>query len=444
MIQKSFIFDTNICTGCNACQIACILENGLDFSSSWRQVVTFNPDHHPELTAFHLSLACNHCGDPPCQKYCPARAISKSDHSGIVQIDADKCIGCKYCAWVCPFDAPDYDCEHGVMRKCTFCNHRLEEGREPACVTLCPTGALGTGTVDNEYKPPFTPGFSQTNIDPAIRIIPRRRNISLPDGIKTRFDAGIEQNFRALQKQKKGKINPTSEWSLIIFSLLVPLIVAAQTTMGAISTELTAVYLIPFTLLSMLISLSHLGVKYRAYRAVINWRSSWISREILFLNLFLFGQISYLFHSGGFWIIVPAGIGVLISMDMVYHILPRFDQNHWHSSRVIFSALLFGAVFAQNHFLFAFVLVLKFTLFLHRKIRSAGWKNFNAVIRIFAGFILPPLLWFAPFASAFPLLFISLLIGELTDRIDFYRDIQLITPQAQMDKDLQMQLLEAD
>lgn len=440
MIQKSFIFDTNKCTGCNACQIACILENKLDYSASWRQVVTFNPDHYPDLTMFHLSMACNHCIDPPCLKYCPASAINKSDNHGTVQIDAEKCIGCKYCSWVCPFDAPDYNSDSGVMEKCTFCVHRLEENLEPACVTLCPTGALETGYLDFAHEQEPVPGLSKTDIVPSISILPRRRNLALPADIKSGFDTETENSFGAGQESRLNKISPKSEWSLIIFSLLTPLIIAAQMTLSANSTELTAAYLIPFTLLSMLISLSHLGVKSRAYRAIINWRSSWISREILFLNLFLLGQIGFLFHPYGLWLCALGGIGLLISMDMVYHVLPRFDQNHWHSSRVIFTAILFAAVFAQNHLLFALILILKFVLYLFRKTYTASWRNMNFMIRVLTGFILPPLLWYATSAQAFHLLIISLLISELIDRIDFYREIKLITPRDQMEKDFQKEL----
>ena len=441
-MQKSFLFDTNKCTGCNACQIACILENELDYSSGWRQVVTFNPDHHPQLTMFHLSMACNHCIDPPCLKYCPARAISKSDNFGTVQIAAEKCIGCKYCSWVCPFDAPDYNHKSGIMQKCTFCVHRLEAGQEPACVSLCPTGALETRYFDFSHEQEPVPGFSQTNIDPSISILPRRKGISLPADKSSGFGEEIEKGFDAEHLAPADKISPISEWSLIIFSLLLPLIIAAQVTIAAKNPEITTVYLIPFTLLSMLVSISHLGVKSRAYRAVINWRSSWISREILFLNLFLLGQISCLVSPYGWWLCALGGIGLLISMDMVYHVLPRFDQTQWHSSRVIFTAVLFAAVFTQNHLLFALVLILKFVLFLNRKIRSGDWRTIHFLIRVLAGFILPPLLWFSAFAAGYQLLIISLLIGELTDRIDFYREIRLITPRDQMDKDYQKELSE--
>jgi len=86
MTNRIFKFDPNKCTGCNACQIACILENDLNYNSSWRQVVTYNEHRYPAQQVFHLSMACNHCGDPPCLKYCPAQAYHHDEKFGTVQI----------------------------------------------------------------------------------------------------------------------------------------------------------------------------------------------------------------------------------------------------------------------------------------------------------------------------------------------------------------------
>ena len=102
-MQKGFKFDLNYCTGCQACTIACIIENNLPYQKSWRRIFTFNERHYPRLPLFHLSMACNHCIDPACLKYCPALAYNKNDETGAVTINADLCIGCKYCSWVCPW-----------------------------------------------------------------------------------------------------------------------------------------------------------------------------------------------------------------------------------------------------------------------------------------------------------------------------------------------------
>ena len=89
-------------------------------------------------------MSCNHCEDPICLKNCPTNAIVKRE-DGIVLIDAEKCIGCKYCAWVCPYGAPQFDVSMGVMTKCDLCVDYVDEGKNPSCVDSCPMRALDFG-----------------------------------------------------------------------------------------------------------------------------------------------------------------------------------------------------------------------------------------------------------------------------------------------------------
>jgi len=124
----AFVFDPNRCTGCQACELACSIENELGPDRSWRGVVTFNEEAFPGIPLFHLSLACNHCAEPACMNTCPALAYHRNEETGAVLIDPDRCIGCRYCSWVCPYGAPTFEAERGVMGKCTFCVHRLEIG----------------------------------------------------------------------------------------------------------------------------------------------------------------------------------------------------------------------------------------------------------------------------------------------------------------------------
>ena len=116
-VQRGFLLDLNRCTGCSACELACSTENALGWGRSWRRVMTFNEDRLPGLPSFHLSLACNHCAKAPCVEQCPARAIGRDDPAGTIQIDPDRCIGCRYCSWVCPFDATRFDEGACVMGK---------------------------------------------------------------------------------------------------------------------------------------------------------------------------------------------------------------------------------------------------------------------------------------------------------------------------------------
>jgi formate dehydrogenase iron-sulfur subunit len=93
----------------------------------------------------YVRQACMHCGS--CAKVCPAKAIVQRE-DGIVSVNPDKCIGCHYCYQACPFDIPRY-AEDGTMRKCIMCYERVDEGKEPACVEACPTGALTFGYRDD-------------------------------------------------------------------------------------------------------------------------------------------------------------------------------------------------------------------------------------------------------------------------------------------------------
>lgn len=92
---------------------------------------------HP---TFRITVSCNHCENPACLAGCPAKAYTRED--GIVKHDPEACIGCRYCIWVCPFDAPQYAPARGKVEKCNLCEHRRARGLEPACAAACPTGAL--------------------------------------------------------------------------------------------------------------------------------------------------------------------------------------------------------------------------------------------------------------------------------------------------------------
>jgi len=96
---------------------------------------------------YSLSVACMHCQEPICRQVCPAAAITKRD-DGIVLIDADKCIGCRYCEWACPYGAPQFDDAEKVMTKCDFCADLLDAGGNPACVDACVMRCLDFGELE--------------------------------------------------------------------------------------------------------------------------------------------------------------------------------------------------------------------------------------------------------------------------------------------------------
>jgi anaerobic dimethyl sulfoxide reductase subunit B (iron-sulfur subunit) len=152
MKRLAFYYDSSMCSGCKTCQIACKDKNDLPLGVNWRRVyevtggdwIQKNKAWISDVYAYNVSLSCNHCEDPICQKNCPTNAISKRE-DGIVLIDTEKCMGCKYCAWVCPYGAPQFDDSKGVMTKCDLCADYVDEGKNPSCVDSCPMRTFDFG-----------------------------------------------------------------------------------------------------------------------------------------------------------------------------------------------------------------------------------------------------------------------------------------------------------
>ncbi len=155
--QMGFYFDASACNGCKACVIACKSKNALPTGINFRQVVQYGGGSwitHPEdkslmmpsnLFVYSISAACMHCQSPKCVEICPTTALFKRDEDGVVLIDAEKCIGCRYCEWACPYGAPQFNEESGKMMKCDFCADLLAEGQQPFCTSACVMRALEYG-----------------------------------------------------------------------------------------------------------------------------------------------------------------------------------------------------------------------------------------------------------------------------------------------------------
>ncbi len=154
--QLGFYINSSICTECKACQIACQDKNDLPATLIWRRVFEYEggnwvPDgkvmRPNNVFAYSLSVACMHCANPLCAEVCPTQAMHKTDN-GLVQINADACIGCRYCEWACPYGAPRFDETKGVMTKCTGCEDLVAQGQNPACVDACVMRAIEFGELD--------------------------------------------------------------------------------------------------------------------------------------------------------------------------------------------------------------------------------------------------------------------------------------------------------
>jgi molybdopterin-containing oxidoreductase family iron-sulfur binding subunit len=175
----AMVIDTRKCVGCSACTIGCVLENKLPPGVVYRPVIDIEVGTYPNVTRKFLPRPCMQCDNPPCVPVCPVRATWKRE-DGIVAIDYNTCIGCRYCITACPYQARTFDFGEnwtdgaargadddlalqtgrayqtrpsfeygrewnriaggspvGNVRKCQFCLHRIEAGMLPMCVTTC-------------------------------------------------------------------------------------------------------------------------------------------------------------------------------------------------------------------------------------------------------------------------------------------------------------------
>lgn len=180
-----YALDLSRCIGCRKCVYACVDENnqsrdpqihwiqvlqmekekGIDFAHS---NVHYNPEKVPEKGHFYIPVACQQCRNPQCTTVCPVKATWQ-ESDGIVVVDYNWCIGCRYCMAACPYGARHFNWSkpeipeeelntevhylgnrprvNGVVEKCTFCIQRVREGKYPSCVEVCPVGARKFGNL---------------------------------------------------------------------------------------------------------------------------------------------------------------------------------------------------------------------------------------------------------------------------------------------------------
>ncbi len=168
--------DVNKCIGCARCVVACKTENDVPdephFYNTWVERYVIRGDGEVEVDSpnggidgfppledageirrsFFVPKLCNHCAIPPCVQVCPVGATFITE-DGVVLVDDEYCIGCRYCIQACPYGARWMHPEKHVAAKCTFCYHRVVDGLVPACVEVCPTGARIFGEVEARATP---------------------------------------------------------------------------------------------------------------------------------------------------------------------------------------------------------------------------------------------------------------------------------------------------
>ncbi len=185
-VKFGYGLDLSRCIGCRRCVYGCVEENNLSRNPQvqWISVLKlkkgkkwidlegaeryYDPKKVPEQDYFYVPVQCQQCEDPPCVKVCPTQATWK-EPDGIVVVDYNWCIGCRYCMAACPYGARHFNWSkptispdeintdthylgnrpryEGVVEKCTFCVQRTRVGRYPACVEVCPAGARKFGNL---------------------------------------------------------------------------------------------------------------------------------------------------------------------------------------------------------------------------------------------------------------------------------------------------------
>lgn len=147
-MKYGFIIDNRKCIGCHACTTACKSEHDVAVGVNRTYVKQVEKGEFPNTRRIFSVMRCNHCTDAPCVEICPVEALYIRE-DGIVDFDNNRCIGCKSCMQACPYDALYIDPKTNTAAKCNYCAHRVEVGREPACVTVCPEHAIIAGDMDN-------------------------------------------------------------------------------------------------------------------------------------------------------------------------------------------------------------------------------------------------------------------------------------------------------
>ena len=147
MARYGMLINTKKCVGCYACRVACQMINSLDSDKAFIHYEELETGAYPSVYAENVPVQCMHCEDAPCQSVCPTGATYTTD-SGVVLVDEEKCIGCKYCMAACPYGVR-IQLHTGVIEKCRFCWYDGNPGNPPACVGTCITDARIFGDLDD-------------------------------------------------------------------------------------------------------------------------------------------------------------------------------------------------------------------------------------------------------------------------------------------------------
>lgn len=417
-MRRGFIFKDSLCVGCGACRTACVLENSWEIQP--RTVYTYNSDAAATLPLINVSLACNHCEKPVCLSGCPSGAYSADNLTGAIIIDENKCLGCRYCQWNCPYDAPKFNTEKRVIGKCNLCYTGLAEGRSPACSSGCPTGALTFGQMKENIGLEYFPWFPEKNLNPGIQFEETgvtSQLIVIPEAIYGKSETEIKPKEKTIGQ----------ELSLIAFSFLAILSVsevAASLIQGSFPVPELFISMIIITALT---SLFHLGRKLRAWRAVLNFKTSPLSREIILFAAFSVTSMTAIILEHPVLLIIASVTGLLflIAVDSVYLFADGRKKMIFHGGQTFISGLLIISFATGNIIPFVFIALLKSSLAVYNIIINTRTgllfvlRFFRLVILFFSTGLL-----ISGNNAGYNLALIFFLTGELFERILFYIDFE--------------------
>lgn len=306
--QYAFEVDLDTCSGCKACVSACHHLNGLEKEETWRSVgMLYGQNGLPIIQ--HVTTACHHCIDPGCLNGCPTNAYEKDPATGIVRHLDDQCFGCQYCTMACPYEVPQYSSSKGIVRKCDMCHGRLSAGEAPACVQACPNKAIQITLVDVEET------VQKTD-----------RGIFLPATPPSELThpTTVYHSSRELPTNLKGADSDTAKPQHAHLPLVV-MLVLTQLSVGCLTASVISrwlgaglgaeVAIVAATLLGLAglgAATLHLGRPHLAFRSILGWRHSWLSREALVFGVY-----------------APMAIAssILVVLPYIENFLPEFVQN---------------------------------------------------------------------------------------------------------------------
>lgn len=214
MKRYGMVIDLKKCVGCQTCTISCKLFHGLGPDLVRVKVLEQETGEYPQVERLYVPVRCMHCSHPECMKACPTGA-TKQRPDGVIIVDKGECMGCRYCAIVCPYQARAFraveksyfpgqenpwemsrfsEHEVGTMEKCDFCCARLDEGmkrglqpgKDPEATPMCVISCIGKALYFGDLNDPESVvarlvrerrGFrlkEEVGTEPAIYFLPRR------------------------------------------------------------------------------------------------------------------------------------------------------------------------------------------------------------------------------------------------------------------------------